>query len=97
MLGRLDCQQPSLACDSTAISRGNPSDSIVDDVTQLKLQSNQSLDALVEASLEWLPHSFLIYPDILRRIHQGDGIVTDEKTKEKLIYVPFTQVDKFVP
>jgi len=96
VLSRLDCQSNSLACDSTAISRGNVSESIVNDVTQLKLSSNASLD-IEEANLEWIPHSYLIYPDILKRIHSGDGILFDEKTKEKFILVPFNQVERFVP
>ena len=96
LLSRLDCQLNSLACDSTAISRGNVSESIVNDVTQLKLSSNASLD-MEEANLEWIPHSYLIYPDILKRIHSGDGILFDEKTKEKFILVPFNQVERFVP
>lgn len=96
VLNRLDCQSNSLACDSTAISRGSVSGSTVNNVTQLKLSSNESMD-MEEANLEWIPHSYLIYPNILKRIRSGDGIMQDEKTKEKFIMVPFNQVERFVP
>jgi hypothetical protein len=29
---------------------------------------------MVEANLEWIPHSYLIYPEILKHIHSGEGI-----------------------
>lgn len=86
-ISALDCHQPSLACDSSAIPR--VSDSIVDEVTQLTLANPTDLD--------WLPHSYLIYPNILKRIHDNEDILVDEKTKEQYINVDFRNVDKFVP
>jgi hypothetical protein len=90
LVNQLDCQQSSLGCDSTAITR--VSDSIDD-----RLSTNTSLDSLKETNLDWIPHSFLIYPNIIRRLHANDGISFDEKTKEHYILVPFGDVDKFVP
>lgn len=83
----LDCHRPTLACDSAAATR--VANSIEDEVTQLSLAN--------PADLDWLPHSFLIYPEILGRIHRNEGITVDEKTKETLVTVDFNNVDKFVP
>lgn len=104
-MSQLDCQQSSLGCDSTAITRVSDSarttkstmmsDSIVDDVTQRT--TDLSIDAIKASQLDWLPHSFLIYPNILRRLRNNEGVCYDEKNKESYVLVPFEQVDKFVP
>jgi hypothetical protein len=72
-------------------------DSFVEDVTKLSLSTNPSIDSLKEANLDWLPHSFFIYPNIIRSLHSNQGIHYDEKTKENYVLVPFGAVDKFVP
>lgn len=66
----------------------------------MSLSSSPSIDSTKLKSysnLDWLPHSFQIYPNILQRIYRNEGISYDEKAKEYFIQVPFNHVEKFVP
>ena len=44
-----------------------------------------------------IPHSYLVYPNLIERIRAGQGLVRDDKADETYIEVPFHDVQKFVP